>query len=250
MAGILHSIIAPFGAAGTAIIFVNDTANVNLRNILLANGWDGISVVTQTVIIESTAKIYSTSTSTPAFDTGSLPVGSVINITNNGYILGKGGRGGNSARPNGLAGSPGGTALKVQATTNLTNNGIIGGGGGGGGSGGMGTRASSPGFRIDDGGAGGGGIGNGEGGAPLPYSYAGGNATLLLAGAGGPAIVSSGAGGNGGFYGASGIAGNPGSDQQAGHDNPGGPGGAPGKAVEGNSNITWLVTGTIYGAVT
>ena len=41
MAGILHSIIAPFGTGGTAILFAIDTPNVVLTSILLANGWDG-----------------------------------------------------------------------------------------------------------------------------------------------------------------------------------------------------------------
>jgi hypothetical protein len=244
MAGILHSIIAPSGAGFSVILIAVDTANVNIRNILLSQGWNGISVVHPTVVIESTAKVFSASTATPAFDTGTLPAGSSVTLTNRGAILGRGGNGGiGTGTPSGStggAGGNGGLALKASIAMTITNNGTIGGGGGGGG-GGYGIITGSPG--------GGAGIGGGVGGVANPgtlnssTAYKGEDSTLIVQGRGydiGGGYFS----GNGGFYGAAGV-----SAATLGGGGIGGAGGAAGAAVNGNAFITWLVTGTRYGAI-
>ena len=246
MAGILHAIIAPIGA-GSGLVFAIDTPNINVHNLLIAQGWDGVSVVHPTLTILATAKIYSTSTAVPAFDTGSLPVGSTVTVLNNGYILGRGGNGGNGASPPaGTSGNPGGAggpAFKAQVPLTLTNNGIIGGGGGGGG-GAYNVITGAPG--------GGGGIGGSSGGAGIPGSLNGTTAiageagTLLAAGRGGVIINQNGTygSGGGGFYGTAGAAGYNLGGYIA------GAGGAAGVATIGNANITWITSGTIYGALT
>ena len=96
----------------------------------------------------------SASVSEPALTTGNLSNGSNIIIVNNGYIVGKGGGGGNypGGKTSGLPGGNGGNALEILTETSIKNTGIIGGGGGGGGAGG----GSSCGECYDDRGAGGG----------------------------------------------------------------------------------------------
>lgn len=74
----------------------------------------------------------------PAFTTGTaIPSGSVLAITNNGYIIGDGGNGGIAYNPTGTppttgAGDNGGDAMHVTLDATIQNNGYIFGGGGGG----------------------------------------------------------------------------------------------------------------------
>jgi hypothetical protein len=115
----------------------SDTANYNMKSAAIAAGWNGTSAATINCTINSGVYVYSTSTGSYAFDTGtSYPTGCTLNLTNNGTIIGKGGTGGNG----GLScnnGSTGGPAFIAQRAINITNNtGTIGGGGGGGGQGG------------------------------------------------------------------------------------------------------------------
>ena len=250
MAGILHILLQQTAIAPTAttLTYSVDRQDVNIAADLVAAGWDGVTPITANITIESTAKLSASSAAVYAVDTGAFPLGSVINITNNGLIAGHGGKGGNSDRPNGLPGTAGGPAFLASSPINLTNNSIIGGGGGGGGSGGQGTTASSPGTMNTDGGSGGGGQANGVAGAPL-NGYKGGDATLLAAGAGGAAYGNGGAGGNGGNYGVAGGAGANGYKIETGTTTTGGAGGAAGVAVTGNANITWITTGTVLGAI-
>jgi len=82
--------------------------------------------------------VYSTSTGSYAFDTGStFPAGSTLALTNNGIILGRGGDGGTGGLNTtpGTAGGAGGPAFIARYAISVTNNGTIGGGGGGGGGG-------------------------------------------------------------------------------------------------------------------
>ena len=138
----------------------SDTANYNLRTALINAGANISGTFIVNVIIN--AIVYSNSTSTAAFDTGALTGGSVY-ITNNNYIVGKGGTGGTGSiggnGQRGTNGGAGGLAFLTQTTTYFTNNGVIGGGGGGGG-GGAGGDGGAEGF----GGGGGGGAGYGVGG--------------------------------------------------------------------------------------
>ena len=109
------------------------------------------------VIINSGIYVYSDSTGTPAFITGTGVAGT-LTIINNGYIIGAGGAGGTggASNGNGSAGGTGGTALKLEKDTTLDNNGTISGGGGGGGGGG-GAEADQAFSDYDRAGGGGGG---------------------------------------------------------------------------------------------
>lgn len=119
-----------------------NTTNYNMKAAAIAAGWNQSDVLRMTVTINSGVIIYSTSTGSYAFDTGStFPAGSTLALINNGTILGCGGAGADgpayvTSYENGLAGAAGGPAFIARNGISVTNNGIIGGGGGGGGSGG------------------------------------------------------------------------------------------------------------------
>jgi hypothetical protein len=122
-----------------------NTADYNVKTAAVAAGWNGTSAATINVTINSAVYVYSTSTGSYAFDTGtSYPTGCTLTLTNNGTILGMGGAGGNGYAVPGVVdmknpGFAGGPALYAQRAINITNNGIISGGGGGGGAGNVGT---------------------------------------------------------------------------------------------------------------
>jgi len=120
----------------------SDTTNYNLKSAAISGGWNQVLPLTATVTINNGIFVYSTSTGSYAFDTGStFPTGTSLNLINNGTILGKGGGGGagTSGQAVGNAGSSAGPAFIARANINVTNNGTIGGGGGGGGGGGSAT---------------------------------------------------------------------------------------------------------------
>jgi len=135
---------------------------LNLRTYLLANGWNGASQAL--VTINPSVYIWSDSISTAALTiTGSFPGG--VQITNNGYIIGRGGNGGfnywNNSDTSGRIGQSGGPAISLGVNATIINNSgaYIAGGGGGGGAGGF--------YRSNIGsaaGSGGGGAGGGNGG--------------------------------------------------------------------------------------
>lgn len=136
----------------TATINTNQQ-ELNLRTWALANGWNG---TTKAIITINTGiYIWSDNTATPALTiNGSWPGG--IELINNGFIMGKGGKGGigGSLNTPPIAGGAGGPAISIGLNVNITNNSYIAGGGGGGG-------CISSGFY---GTPGGGGAGGGEGG--------------------------------------------------------------------------------------
>ena len=121
-----------------------NTANYNLKSAAIAAGWNQTSPLQATVTINSGVYVYSTSTGSYAFQTGStFPAGSTLALINNGIILGMGGLGGTgysilpgytNVAP--TAGAVGGPAMLLQQAITITNNGVISGGGGGGGGGG------------------------------------------------------------------------------------------------------------------
>jgi len=117
----------------------SDTTNYNLKSAAITGGWNQTAALNATVTINGGVYVYSTSTGTYAFDTGStFPAGTSLNLINNGIILGRGGNGGNGGvnqNGQGGAGGAGGPAFIARYATNVTNNGTIGGGGGGGGGG-------------------------------------------------------------------------------------------------------------------
>ena len=146
--------------------FTTHTSNFRL-GISALSGYVSAST-TATVTINSGIYLYSTTTGTPALTIGDYTSavgsgvgygsGDIVNITNNGYILGMGGAGGSSTYDGGNPGTPGqdgsaggiGLSLTGTGSVNITNNGHICGGGGGGGS------SSKPGGGGGGGGAGGG----------------------------------------------------------------------------------------------
>jgi hypothetical protein len=226
----------------------SSTTNYNIYSAA-SNPTDKVVV---NVTVGASVILGSNSTTTPALTTGSGWVaGSVINLINNGTIVGKGGNGGYGSEWSALAeaGYPGGNAIEMFNSLVITNNGIIGGGGGGGGGG---SGFSNGWNYCRSGGGGGGGAGNivGSGGSfatcgGRPYDNPGSSGTLLLGGNGGPLISdgtrTSGAGGKGGDLGQNGSAGG----QSFGSGSNGlplpGQGGIAGKAIITNGNtINWI----------
>lgn len=250
-----------------AFTISSNQTNADLRTLAVNAGWNGTSKVVATVA--SGVWISSNSTGVAALSvSGSFPNG--IQLTNNGNIVGMGGAGGKGGGGNGttvIAGSGGGgggTGLSVSTAITITNNGIIagGGGGGGGGQGQTWTDGYGP-WTVASGGGGGGGrsslAANSSGGSRGDGAYLGGDGgagTSSSAGGGGARNYQgshffSGAGGGGGGWGAGGSTGDTGNSNLRPAGWPVGPygGGGGGAAVSGNGNISWVSTGTRYGAI-
>jgi hypothetical protein len=227
-----------------SITISSDTANYTLNTAKVTGYVAGKTDVTLT--INSGVTVYSGSTGSYAFtvDT-SWASGDTVTIINNGTIIGRGGNGGNGRfySVSEATGSSGGGALYVQRATSINNvNRISGGGGGGAGGNGDSSVLVGESFTAAGGGGGGGGIGLSSGGLATDGGTAGQAGTLTSAGAGGARSTYGGGGtstngGNGGSYGSSGS-----STSYA-------SGGASGAAVVGNSNITWIATGTRNGSI-
>lgn len=169
-----------------------DVQEINFRTYLLARGWDGNAPVQ--LSLATGRYLWSDSTTIPAVTTGTFPSGLIF--TNNGFIMGKGGAGGNAdardstgATRNGRAG---GTAISLSTACSIVNNGYIGGGGGGGGAG---PQRNDSGEIIGSGG--GGGAGGGAGGTGYSITSGGGVEASWPGGAGG-AIGTVGGQGTGG----------------------------------------------------
>lgn len=249
-----------------AFTISSNQTNANLRTLAVNAGWNQSTKVVAT--INSGVYVSSNSTGTAGLTiNGSFPNG--VELINNGVIAGMGGAGGkgrswyNPYTPdtyNGTNGSSGGLALTASVPISITNNNIIAGGGGGGGGGGNGFGRISSTNRYCGGGSGGGGRtgatnsvggiasaqGPGDFGGPFYIGSAGGTGTASAPGSGGPggsySTASGGAGGAGGAWGSSGSNGVISRSQPT-------IGGAAGAAVTGNGNITWVATGTRYGAI-
>lgn len=229
----------------------SDVLNYNVKNKLTTLGWDGSEPAEVTLEVLTGVIVGSNNTGIAAID-ATLPLDSILRITNRGTIVGKGGNGGNAPGnySNGNPGEDGGTALKLSAIdVSIDNQGNIWGGGGGGGSGGKAGGNSYGGAA-----GGGGGAGNkvGSGG-----SFSGGNhtsggtashdGTLTSGGAGGHGGKDnrgSGDGGNGGNGGSPGSAGSAGT-KAGGGGGYGGAGGKGGTAIKtGNARIAWISGGS------
>lgn len=245
-----------------AFTISSNQTNANLRTLAVNAGWNETSQVVAT--ISGGVYLSSNSTGTPALTvSGSFPGG--VTLINNGFIIGMGGAGGRGAY-NTVAGGSGGTALSASSAITITNNGTIGGGGGGG----QGAPASylydSKGSGSVKGPGGGGGRSsnfnsaagaNGDavpGYGPFVYdpAYNATAGTVSAAGGGGsssasyPQRVYGGTGGGWG-EGGGGWSGTTISGWDVSYPAAAGGGGA---AVSGNSNITWVATGTRLGAIT
>jgi len=236
----------PPGQAQTEVVIASSGKNLKLWDYLLANNLATAGVPgSWKVTISSGVTISSTSNTLPAFDTGVFPVGSTLQLINNGSILGAGGTGGSgpssywvvdygyegggySVPLPAVPATPGGAALRAQHALTVTNNNKIWGGGGGGGDSGY------------YGGGGGAGVVAGQGG---PYAgLAGLPGTATTGGIGyyggydewGTYLGSGGAGGVPGQPGVAGV----GAGFTAGQ-----PGGPAGPATIGNSFIIWATVG-------
>lgn len=229
---------------GLNALITGTIANLNLKTWLMSSlGWDGTTPYPIDVTIDASAIIYGSTTANYALTISGFPAGTVLRLTNNGRILGAGGKGGNGGYNYdynettycvaGTPGGAGGNALSVAYAVSITNNYRIWGGGGGGGGGG--TPSTGPG-----GSCGGGGAGYPGGQPGCTGTYGGGAGTETAGGAGGTYSYDGGAGGGPGLAGSSG--------QSAPCAGPGA-GGAAGKYAVGNSHITWLATGDRRGGV-
>jgi hypothetical protein len=245
--------------------------NYNLRNAVIAAGWNQVMPVITTLTINSGVVIGSSSTGSYSFSTGAFPVGSITTIFNNGVILGRGGNGGFGSSygdPFGTppasagSGSNAGPAMLIATPTNIHNNNVIAGGGGGGGGGAFGAanRLGVNHYAHGAGGGGGGGRGtanssggsvannNGTGtvtvntqpvaggtGSSGGAGGGGGGGTIQTMGGDGVYLTGyGGAGGSGGGYASTGGGGGGGSAVGSGASivtNSPGSGGAPGNAV-------------------
>lgn len=228
-------------------ISTNYSTPQNLRTLALAAGWNGSDFLLAT----NSAILSSNSTATAALTiNGSFPNG--VSFINNSYILGMGGRGGDTTS----AGSAGGPALLVASAATVTNNGTLAGGGGGGGAGVYWAWNGYSRSMAGSGGASGltaaaGGLNpsSGAGGSAYPSSDSNGDGIYETPGAsfnwGWGGRLSS-PGGRGGNWGSAGDAGG---TVDGNYNYSGYAGGAGGAAVSGNSNVTWVATGTRYGAL-
>lgn len=251
--------VRPIGLVKTGFVWrptiSADVTNWVLYSQAIAAGWDGVAPLDAIVTVSSGIVLSANSTSAYGFDTGSgFPVGSVLRLIMPSYVCGMGGAGGNAnGAGSGSAGSPGGPAIRAQFAIAIdATGGVIAGGGGGGGGGGTGLGAGY-------GGGGGGGRSGRNNSAPgvggttttpqagtFSIGGKGGSTSAIGGGAGGTTgdgangpDFSGGSGGGGGGWGAKGGSGHVGLA-----------GGAAGAAVVGNSYITWINTGTRYGAIT
>lgn len=260
-----------------AFTISSNQTNANLRTLAVNAGWNQSTRVVAT--IASGVFVSSNSTGTPGLTiNGSFPGG--VELINNGTIAGMGGNGGNGAgwgpsgelTTSGTNGSGGGLALSVSVAVSINNAGTIGGGGGGGGGGARAVGvANADGYGNTWGGGGGGGGGGRTGaasnsgggtGGPGIFPYGSPNAyyfgqagfagTSSAGGAGGARGYTTGSlfGGNGGGGGAYGSAGSNGSINSSGQSAGATSGGGAGGAITGNSNITYIATGTRLGSIT
>ena len=239
------------------ITIASDTTNYTLDTAKVTGYSAGKTDVTLT--INPGVNIYSTSSGSYALtvDT-SWTTGDTVTIVNNGIVVGGGGGGGvggNGYSPltRGAPGGVGGPALLVQRAITLNNLNRIAGGGGGGGGGNTADIPSGKGSKDTGGGGGGGGVsfgaaGNGGRSNDNTTNGSPGGAGTVSAGGGGGAGGGSSSfpngGGGGGGYGSSGGTGGRGRLPGT-----GGAGGGAGAAISGNSNITYINTGTINGSV-
>lgn len=239
-----------------------DVTNWNLKTQALAAGWDGVVPLDAIVTVGSGIFLSANAVGAFGFDTGAgFPDGTKLKLVMPGFVCGMGGAGGNGF-PGNAFGQNGGPALRAQYWIDIDAlGGVIAGGGGGGGSGRNSNNSS-----LDSGGGGGrggrvnsaGGAGTYEGwsgnvssGGDGGSSYGGAGGTT---GPGGDGTLSGAFGGGSSTYGGGG-GGGWGAAGGRGRTNIGGSGdwivgGGAGAAVVGNAYITWINTGTRYGAIT
>jgi hypothetical protein len=216
-------------------------------NIIEELGYTPLIPMAIDIVIDPGVEISSTNTAWAALDVSGLPSGSVVDVDNEGYILGKGGKGGEasaiSGTYNGFAGGPAIFGPGPGSTLDITNaSGNIWGGGGGGSAGGATLIFWNP-YEPDVsyGAAGGGGAGLGEGGTVNDPFSSFGTVDPGNPGTGGPA----GAPGTGGTFNFAGATG--GVYGAAGANGTGtlatGTGGAAGAAINSNGATVNFISG-------
>jgi hypothetical protein len=255
--------------------FSSNTQEADLRALAISAGWNGSDQLK--VLVNSGVYLWSNSITTGGLViSGAFPAGVIL--LNSGYIIGKGGKGGNFSSNNKENGGP---ALQITATVpvDVTNNASafiaggggggaggsnIGGGGGGGAIGVSGTNAANDGSAGGGKGGGSGGSGgghdNGSGAFNDPDSGPGGGGGRILPGVGGTTSTGSRdyEGGLGGSAGS--VGGNaPGAGAGAGGGGWGAAGGSSGSntggsggaaiAKQAGTTLTLNNGGTIYGTV-
>jgi hypothetical protein len=270
------------GAGTTLPITISSNClNWSLKAILGTLG----SPATINILVTKGTIVQSLNALTPAMDLSGLISGCTVNLTNLGYIQGKGGDGGDGASGaypgsgttviGATAGANGGNAILGPGsgcTFNITNgNGNIWGGGGGGGAGGA-YDGISGGTGCGNAAGAGGGAGGGKGGrggrgqyiagAYAPGADGGGgsvgvNGTFGTAGNSGTGANAgggqSGTSQSGGNWGTAGTAGTNPATTTTGHYTPFSAGGAAGKAIELSGGSATFVSGSgspnVQGAV-
>jgi hypothetical protein len=255
------------GASGPFLFITTISSNqvdYNLNTALTAAGWNGTTPVVANITIASAVQFTASANTIPAFTVGSLPTGSSIYITNNGYIVGRGGQGVGKGYPTSSsynltapASANGGVALSVSSLVSIDNaSGTIGGGGGGGGAGGAQSADCScsgcGGVALATMGVGGSGAGFGTAGSGYQNWQNNTNYNTAISTSAGGLLTASTKNATGGTGGTLGVAGGTGTGSaQCGYTNQSGPGtgGAAGACTSGNSNITWINTGTRLGTL-
>lgn len=219
------------GHARSVIVISSDAQNIDVLNKAITVGYSSNkSYVTMTV--NSGIYVGSSVVTSPAVAIGGFGSGDLVEIVNNGVIVGAGGSGGGGSTGgygSATVGQDGGTAISANQYVRVINNGTLaGGGGGGGGCNGYAQQQGTCGGTArynGGGGGGGGGYDPGAGG-----SYNGSAGTRIAGGLGGQ--LSGGNGGNGG---------NPGQAGQAGYTGGESTGKAPGLAgyyINGSTYVT------------
>lgn len=232
-----------------SINITENKANFDLAANLLALGWDGVQAVQGTVSVAPGVAVGSSTVDVPGFTIERVPSTSSITLVNQGFIVGKGGRGGDGKQ----AGQAGGPALRVTVPVKVNNTGTIGGGGGGGGGQGGGVEGSGAGtvnyWYVGGGGGGGAGYELSLGGTHLGSTRDGYPGTVTAGGRGGEAATGYEIYGTGGAGGNLGTKGQDGPPAIVNRRPAGGVGGSPGTAVIGNTFITWEARGTVLGPI-
>lgn len=251
-----------YGQEPIILTIAVDQDDYNLRTNLMDLGYAVNTPVDVKVVINSGVTVQATSVTNAAFETGMLPTGSTVDITNYGTICGKGGKGGAGQTLGGEPGQAGGPGLRAQgASVIIKNFGYIYGGGGGGGGGGGVYNTTSATSRVSGGGGGGGrschatsgGIafsnsGPKPGYTNSPASHGGAGTAGAAGGQGnrgamenGYKYIRGGYGGFGGGFGQAGASGQAGTSNIGGMTYSGGAGGAGGVPVVAANGGTVVV---------
>jgi hypothetical protein len=255
------------GASGPFLFIRTISTNqvdYNLNTALTAAGWNGLTPVVANITIASAVQFTASANTIPAFTVGSLPTGSSVYITNNGYIVGRGGQGVGKGYPTSSSynltapsTANGGLALSVSSAVSIDNtNGTVGGGGGGGGAGGAQSADCSctgcGGVALASMGVGGSGAGFGAAGSGYQNWQNNSQYNTAISTLAGGLLTASTKNATGGVGGTLGVAGGTGTgSSQCGYTNQSAPGtgGAAGACTSGNSNITWVANGIRLGAL-